>query len=80
MGRFLFGCCWWILRLVAPKQAGSSISEWGLKAQLTPYSSNGQLGRLGRTYVAVLSATGTVNGFEMVFRTGSWKALDFGVC
>ncbi|KAG0702136.1 hypothetical protein DFH29DRAFT_923279 [Suillus ampliporus] len=46
---FLVGCCWCILRLVAPKQAGSSISEWSSKVHASLYPSNGQLGRAGRT-------------------------------
>ncbi|KAG1777908.1 hypothetical protein EV702DRAFT_1098342 [Suillus placidus] len=51
---FLVGCYWCCLRLMAPKQAGSSISEWGPKVSahfreaLSP--SNGKLGRAGRTY------------------------------
>ncbi|KAG2098383.1 uncharacterized protein F5147DRAFT_713754 [Suillus discolor] len=49
---FFVGCYWCCLRLVAPKQAGSSISEWGPKAQaqfreaLSP--SNEKLGRAGK--------------------------------
>ncbi|KAG0702131.1 hypothetical protein DFH29DRAFT_923242, partial [Suillus ampliporus] len=46
---FIFGCYWCILRLVAPKQAGNSISEWGLKMQAALKPSNGKMGRVGRT-------------------------------
>ncbi|KAG1844704.1 hypothetical protein F4604DRAFT_219873 [Suillus subluteus] len=50
---FLVGCYWCCLRLVAPKQAGSSISEWCSKAKVHPWNflnpSNGKLGRAGRT-------------------------------
>ncbi|KAG1854589.1 hypothetical protein F4604DRAFT_1261323 [Suillus subluteus] len=55
---FLVGCYWCCLRLVAPKQAGSSISEWYSKAQAHSRSalrpSNGKLGRAGRTYYGEL--------------------------
>jgi hypothetical protein len=78
---FLIGCYWCCLRLVAPKQAGSSISEWSSKAQArfreTSSPSNGKLGNAGRTYFATMGILNTFNGLGFGFR--SWKEPVFGV-
>ncbi|KAG2344230.1 hypothetical protein BDR05DRAFT_962135 [Suillus weaverae] len=75
---FLAGCYWCCLRLIAPKQAGSSISEWGSKVSahireaLNP--SNGKLGRAGRTYYAATGVLSIFDGWFFGFR--SWKEPD----
>ncbi|KAG1810320.1 uncharacterized protein HD556DRAFT_1302649 [Suillus plorans] len=78
---FFVGCYWCCLPLVAPKQAGSSISEWGPKAQaqfleaLSP--SNGKLGRVGRIYFAT---TGVINAFSGLYHSFCfWKEPGFSV-
>ncbi|KAG1852555.1 hypothetical protein C8R48DRAFT_349213 [Suillus tomentosus] len=78
---FCVGCYWCCLRLVAPKQAGSSISEWGPRARaqfceaLSP--SNGKLGRAGRIYFVT---TGVLNAFSGLYRSFCfWKEPWFSV-
>ncbi|KAG2740169.1 hypothetical protein P692DRAFT_20956656 [Suillus brevipes Sb2] len=49
---FFVGCYCCYLRLVAPKQTGSSIPEWGSKLQASRRAfspQDGQIGRAGRT-------------------------------
>ncbi|KAG2121309.1 hypothetical protein DEU56DRAFT_97013 [Suillus clintonianus] len=73
---FFFGCCWCIVRLVAPKRAGSIISEWNVKAQapLSLEPSNEKLGRSWRIYFASMGAFNICNGLRLIFR--SWKNPD----
>ncbi|KAG0702134.1 hypothetical protein DFH29DRAFT_923272 [Suillus ampliporus] len=76
MGVFFAKFCWYILRLLAPKQVGSSISKWDLKLQASFNQSNGKLGRASRTCFGVTGALYACNGLSSVF---SWKAPDFSV-
>ncbi|KAG1744639.1 uncharacterized protein EDB91DRAFT_1246754 [Suillus paluster] len=78
---FFVGCYWCILRLVAPKQAGSNISDWSLKMQASMNPSDGKIGRARRIFsvatysFAAVGALNTYNGSSIVFR--SWKAPEF---
>ncbi|KAG1844588.1 hypothetical protein C8R48DRAFT_458637 [Suillus tomentosus] len=78
---FLVGCYWCCLRLVAPKQAGSSFSDWAPKPQdyscetLSP--SNGKLGRAGRIHFALMGVFHTTNSIYHGFRF--WKEPEFSV-
>lgn len=77
---FFVGCYWCCLRLVAPKQAGSNISQWGSKLQASCKAfspKNGKIGRAGRTYFAVVGVLNTFNGLGSALL--SWKQPKFGV-
>ncbi|KAG1731377.1 hypothetical protein EDB19DRAFT_1737857 [Suillus lakei] len=73
----LVGCCWCVVRLVKPKWAGSSISEWNLEAQAPSEPSDENLGRAWRIYFAGMGAINICNGLRLLFR--SWKTPDSAV-
>ncbi|KAG2121316.1 hypothetical protein DEU56DRAFT_927512 [Suillus clintonianus] len=54
LGVFSIGCYWCCLRLVAPKQAGSSLKEWRLKFEKTLCPSDGKLSKAARRYFGEL--------------------------
>ncbi|KAG2121314.1 hypothetical protein DEU56DRAFT_97357 [Suillus clintonianus] len=54
VGAFLAGCYWCCLRLVAPKQGGSSIKKWYVKVQETTSPKDGKLSKAGRRYYGEL--------------------------
>lgn len=75
---FLIGCYWCCLRLVAPKQAGSSISEWVSKLQAHSGALNPnheKMSRARRTFFATTGVISTFNGLQCGFR--SWQGPDF---
>ncbi|KAG1761858.1 hypothetical protein EDD22DRAFT_614845 [Suillus occidentalis] len=77
---FFVGCYWCCLRLVAPEQAGSSISEWGAKLQASRKAfspKNRKLGRGWRTFFAIIGVLNTFNGLSHAFL--SRKQPIFGV-
>ncbi|KAG1807868.1 uncharacterized protein BJ212DRAFT_732170 [Suillus subaureus] len=78
---FLVGCYWCCLRLVAPKQAGSSISEWYSKVQVhsskASVPSYRKLGKAGRTFFATTGVLYAFNGLHYCFRPE--RVPEFGV-
>jgi hypothetical protein len=79
---FLIGCDWCYLRLVAPEQAGSSISEWYSKAKARSYeklkSSNGKLSKARRTNFAIAGVVGIFFGLQNCFRPQE-VPVEFGI-
>jgi hypothetical protein len=75
---FLIGCYWCCLRLLAPKQAGSSISKC-LKAITNSCEtlSNRELGRVGRTFFVIIGIYYTFNALNYCF--GSPKVPELSM-